>query len=318
MTRLLLALTILCAAAPALAQTGEVIHFYHTDAIGSVRAVTDAQGNVLRRHDYLPFGEEPGMTPGMDNVRFAGKERDPETQLDYFAARFYLPRTGRFTTSDPDHIGGTIFDPQSWNAYAYARNNPLRFVDPTGTDYFIQVEGGRGFWVDEDRDLWKYEAGGFSFTDGVIRNAVNQPVGWYMHFTKENRLFADAFRRASPGVDVAVGVLSTWAAFAAPVPMTIAACAASWSDCSSSASGLAMALSPKAAKILGGLGPLATKTVAEVIRLRGGGGSQVQKVATHLQNLTLGEVARRAAGGDEAAKTAIKVAKDAKRLHEKY
>jgi RHS repeat-associated protein len=238
--RLLLTLSLLCAASPALAQTGEVIRFYHTDAIGSVRAVTDMQGNVVRRHDYLPFGEEPGMAPGMDNVRFAGKERDPETQLDYFAARFYLPRTGRFTTSDPDHVGGNIVDPQSWNAYAYARNNPLRFVDPTGTDYFIQVEGGTGFWVNEDRDLWKYEAGGFSFKGGVIYNAANAQVGVYQHFGKLERMVAEIAWRASPGVDAAVAVLSAWGAFAAPIPMAIAACGASGPKCSAGETAMAM------------------------------------------------------------------------------
>ena len=65
-------------------------------------------------------------------MRFTGKERDAETGLDYFDARYYASRTGRFTTADPGHVGRNIFDPQSWNGYAYALNNPQRFVDPTG------------------------------------------------------------------------------------------------------------------------------------------------------------------------------------------
>jgi len=108
-----------------------VMSFYHLDTLGSVRAVTNATGGEVRRDDYQAFGEA-GTPPQGDSIRFTGKERDAETALDYFGARYYRNLTGRFTTVDPDHVGGDIFDPQSWNAYAYARNNPLRFVDPTG------------------------------------------------------------------------------------------------------------------------------------------------------------------------------------------
>jgi len=121
---------------------GEVVEYYHLDAIGNVRAVTNAAGQVVERHDYLPFGEEwcPGppagvcgpVTPGQPK-RFTGKERDAETGLDYFGARYYGSRIGRFTTTDPVYtIQENLVDPQRWNRYAYARNNPLRYVDPDG------------------------------------------------------------------------------------------------------------------------------------------------------------------------------------------
>jgi RHS repeat-associated protein len=117
------------------AQT-EVVEYYHVDAIGSVRAVTDEHGNVVRRHDYYPFGVEyapPASTP--DPLRFTGKERDVETGLDYFGARYYTSRTGRFTTVDPVmNTDAALTDPQRWNRYAYSLNNPFRFVDPDGRD----------------------------------------------------------------------------------------------------------------------------------------------------------------------------------------
>jgi RHS repeat-associated protein len=115
------------------AQT-EVVEYYHVDAIGSVRAVTDVHGNVVRRHDYYPFGVEyapPAPTP--DPLRFTGKERDVETGLDYFGARYYASRAGRFTTVDPQM--GTelaLLDPQRWNRYSYVGNRPTRLVDPDG------------------------------------------------------------------------------------------------------------------------------------------------------------------------------------------
>jgi RHS repeat-associated protein len=117
----------------AAAQAGTSVEYYHLDAVGSVRAVTDQAGNVVRRHDYFPFGEGDGTTTGQDAVRFAGKERDAESGLDYFGARYYASRTGRFTTVDPQM--GTelaLVDPQRWNRYAYSLNNPLRYTDPDG------------------------------------------------------------------------------------------------------------------------------------------------------------------------------------------
>lgn len=122
------------AVASAAAQTPVTIEYYHLDAIGSVRAVTNQQGQVIRRHDYLPFGEEylaGPVTP--DPLRFTGKERDAETGLDYFGARYFASRTGRFTTVDPVvPLVASLRDPQLWNRYAYVRNNPLRYTDPDG------------------------------------------------------------------------------------------------------------------------------------------------------------------------------------------
>lgn len=109
------------------------IEYYHVDAIGSVRAVTDKNGAEVRRHDYFPFGEEYLAQSGADPLRFTGKERDVESGLDYVGARYYASRSGRMTTVDPlMDVEAALVDPQQWNRYAYARNNPLVFVDPTG------------------------------------------------------------------------------------------------------------------------------------------------------------------------------------------
>jgi RHS repeat-associated protein len=126
---------ILLASAPASAQ--EEVVYYHTDAIGSVRAITDATGAVLGRYDYLPFGELwPSNPPAPAEVRqFGGKERDGETGLDYFGARYHRAQSGRFTSVDPVlNIEAAMIDPQRWNRYAYALNNPMKFTDPDGRD----------------------------------------------------------------------------------------------------------------------------------------------------------------------------------------
>jgi len=131
-TKLLSCLSALLLPLPASA-TAQVAEHYDLDAVGNVWAVTDHNGNVIEQHDYLPFGEEWNPTPGTQPRRFTGRERDQETGLDYFGARYYSSKIGRFTTTDPAYtIQENLVDPQRWNKYAYARNNPLRYVDPDG------------------------------------------------------------------------------------------------------------------------------------------------------------------------------------------
>jgi RHS repeat-associated protein len=69
-----------------------------------------------------------------DNVRqkFTQKERDNESGLDYFGARYYSSPQGRFTSPDPLLSSGRIYGPQTWNRYSYTLNNPLKYVDPSG------------------------------------------------------------------------------------------------------------------------------------------------------------------------------------------
>ncbi len=77
----------------------------------------------------------PGVCPDTVNFassRFTGKERDAETGLDYFGARYMSSAQGRFTSPDAPFADQNVGDPQSWNLYTYGRNNPLRYVDPTG------------------------------------------------------------------------------------------------------------------------------------------------------------------------------------------
>jgi RHS repeat-associated protein len=137
MTRIRVAwmtLALVLVSSASFAQGSETVVYFHADAVGSTRLVTDANGVVVETHDYLPFGE-PWASSGLETRRFGGKERDSETGLDYFGARYYSSLNGRFTAVDPKmDITQAVNDPQGWNRYAYARNNPFRFYDPDGRE----------------------------------------------------------------------------------------------------------------------------------------------------------------------------------------
>ena len=116
------------------------------DHLGSTRMVTDQSGNLVARHDYLAFGEEirngyagrpsNGTWGGLDTVsqKFTGKERDSESGLDYFGARYYGSALGRFASPDQPFNDQNPQSPQSWNLYSYVRDNPITNIDRGGQD----------------------------------------------------------------------------------------------------------------------------------------------------------------------------------------
>jgi len=188
--------------------------FYHLDTLGSVRAVTNAVGDVIRRDDYHAFGEA-GTPPVGDPIRFTGKERDAETALDYFGARYYRNLTGRFTTVDPGHVGGNTVDPQSWNAYAYARNNPLRFEDPTGTDYRIKIRGGPSWRLgdSEFKDLQNDPGEGFFVTPTKVYER-GQSIGEVTYVNEVfERFTSDIAARSEAGIRAGLYGMGVGAAF---------------------------------------------------------------------------------------------------------
>ena len=114
--------------------TLQVVEYYHLDALGSVRAVTDKDSQVIARHDFLPFGDELSpQNPPKDRKLFTGQERDFETGLDYFHARQLRVDLGRFTAPDPlTDLAWTDAVRGATNAYGYVQSNPLGFIDPSG------------------------------------------------------------------------------------------------------------------------------------------------------------------------------------------
>jgi len=97
--------------------------------------MTDASGNDISDQGSYPFGESWYSNNMSTNSQwvFTTYQRDQESGLDYALARFYDSRMGSFCSADP--VEGDPNDPQTWNRYAYARNNPLNITDPSGQDW---------------------------------------------------------------------------------------------------------------------------------------------------------------------------------------
>lgn len=133
------------------ASPGADVQWLVADHLGTPRMVVDRTGGLagVKRHDYLPFGEEIFAGTGgrtiqhgyyADGVRqkFTGRERDAETGLDYFVNRYYSSTIGRFTSPDPVSLTSQrTTDPQRLNLYAYARNNPVLLTDPNGLELYV-------------------------------------------------------------------------------------------------------------------------------------------------------------------------------------
>ena len=86
-------------------------------------------------------GLQPRLRRKSIRTRYTGQIRDFETGLDYFGARYYSSPLGRFTSPDPLYVEARrLADPQQINLYAYVRNNPLKFRDPTGMDLKLDCD----------------------------------------------------------------------------------------------------------------------------------------------------------------------------------
>jgi RHS repeat-associated protein len=146
-------------------------YWLHTNHLGSSRAMTDVNGNLVYKGQFDPYGQallEWGSV-SLNTKKFTGYERDGATGLDYAGARMYNPGRGRFMMSDPlgcayqgknpDPLGAAKKDkPQMLNRYSYVMNDPINLVDPEGLsgvcpaefqnceggDMIISVGGGGG------------------------------------------------------------------------------------------------------------------------------------------------------------------------------
>lgn len=142
--------------------------FYHGDHLGSSNVMTDRRGVLVQEVAYFPFGEErDSHEPGV-HIRqpygFTGKEQDDESGLHYFEERYLTGRLARFASVDPKYVSPDalgpeqlsryLAQPQDLNLYAYSRNNPIRFIDPTGLGVLDWIQPGASDGLDVLTDFY--------------------------------------------------------------------------------------------------------------------------------------------------------------------
>ena len=248
-------------------------------------------------------------------MMFTGQQRDAETGLDYFGARYMASAQGRFTSLDAPLLDQQPGDPQSWNLYSYVRNNPLIFTDPTGNDCVYVTSGGNGIDSINNQSTLKDcgKTGGY-WVDGTVTNARFAYGSLILTGTTngQDRTSASfglgpdpglmALQRgtqlAEPGVNLAGEGLKLFGYAVNAPAMALIECAAKGKDCSPASTAMAM--------IPGGAGEA---TAAQIIA-RSRAGSVLREFPGQYLNSTLKEIQRDAKQGVAAARKALKLLKD--------
>jgi len=129
------------------------VNYYFSDNVGSASVITGATGTIQEQYYYYPYGglvASIGSDP--NHYKFTGKERDSESNLDNFGARYYTSSIGRFMTPDwaarATAVPYAVFgDPQTLNLYSYVENAPVNRADADGhyAGFEYQLSGTGGF-----------------------------------------------------------------------------------------------------------------------------------------------------------------------------
>jgi RHS repeat-associated protein len=108
--------------------------YYHADGLGSTRAITDASGLSTDQYAYDAFGASRSHTgSSATSFTYTGEQVDPEAGLVFLRARYYDAMLGRFFTKDV--LPGIDTGTQAKNRFVYVLNNPIRLIDPSGSEY---------------------------------------------------------------------------------------------------------------------------------------------------------------------------------------
>ncbi|MCL4782536.1 MAG: RHS repeat-associated core domain-containing protein [Bryobacterales bacterium] len=193
--------------------------YFTTDYLGSTRMILSGTGNCLERLDYAPYGGQitrSGMEcyggASSEKPLFTGQMRDGEsnagtdTGQDYFNARYLWANIARFTSPDAPFADQRPEDGQSWNMYAYVRNNPLQFVDPGGCECVNGISSN--LENDEDNGNACFDIDIYS--DTPIRSEVA-------------KAFSSVAKNAGPVVEALGNLLISSVEFVTPIPISLIA-----------------------------------------------------------------------------------------------
>ncbi len=126
------------------------VFYYFSDHLKTASVITDSAGNIKSESDFYPWGGELQFVNNDSNhYKFTGKERDSETQLDYFGARYYSNGLGRWVSADWSAIPvpvpyADLSDPQSLNLFGFVRGLPTTKVDIDGHGWWQKFKNSAG------------------------------------------------------------------------------------------------------------------------------------------------------------------------------
>jgi RHS repeat-associated protein len=160
------------------------VRYYHQDHLGSSSVMTDASGVLVEETAFYPFGiprHEHRLRQIEEAYKFTQKERDRESGLHHFEARYLAGAMSRFLSADPMYANtdSSAGDPQAMNLYAYVRNNPLQYTDPTGLQPVPDLEKIRQDALNRSNDTPAAEKScGASFSAGFGDSILPKLTLW--------------------------------------------------------------------------------------------------------------------------------------------
>jgi RHS repeat-associated protein len=185
------------------------VSYFLTDHLGTTSALTDGSGTVVETQNYDSFGNNAGSA--RTRYTYTGRERDPDSGLLYYRARFYDPQLGRFISEDPIGLVGGI------NYYAYVSNNPAMLSDPLGLCPQDGKPVGPCAW-EEERDMkwigsligadfnWEGPAGNWNWNWKIPAGATEKSISQ----TLTNSGFKEFWNPLHFGTDLEKEINGRW------------------------------------------------------------------------------------------------------------
>ena len=206
------------------------MYYIHKDYLGSYQTITDSAGQVVERLSFDPWGRRRNaQTWTFNNVPssylfdrgFTGHEHMDHFALINMGGRVYDPVLGNFLSPDP--FVQAPANPQNYNRYGYALNNPLKYTDPTGYQTAsapgaVSWLGGGGGWGESSREFggnvnWDYFANLYLYTNwqgkqvGFMDTPINLDPGQDAGITYTGEEAKNMFiRMFSPGIQTHIYV----------------------------------------------------------------------------------------------------------------
>jgi RHS repeat-associated protein len=183
----------------------QLIRYQFSNHLGSASLELDATAKIISYEEYYPYGStsyravDASIKAAAKRYRYTGKERDEETGFTYHGARYYAPWLGSWTACDPQGMTDGV------NLYIYARNAPVTFVDPSGTQSIEEME--QEYFKAANPNAKQNLARFIAFAGGTCYDPdkASYEVLWSSYLATKNRLQGGNSNSSSSGSQEEIG-----------------------------------------------------------------------------------------------------------------